>query len=74
MTEWLQSPVTKAYFERLKKEAAIRRYTAGSGGFVKGTFYESGEAYVKAMIQAEVYEACSEPSPEDILIGDDEDE
>lgn len=68
--DWINSPVTKQYFSKLLDEANIRRAIAAQGGFRKQTSYETGEAYEKAIIQAEVYEACTRVQFEDLTEDD----
>lgn len=65
--EWLQLPVTKEYFNKLMEEALVRRNIVANGGCIKTTAYETGEAYIKTLTQAEVYEICATPSVEDIM-------
>lgn len=67
ISEWLELPVSKLYFKTLLEQADIRRKIAGSGNLIKDTAYETGEVYIKAMIQAEVYEACANPTVENLL-------
>ena len=69
-TEWFNSDVTKQYFSKLLKEASIRRAIAAQGGYRKPTSYETGEAYERAITQAEVYEACTRVEFEDLIEDD----
>jgi len=70
--EWLTSPVTLQYFKVLKNEADARRFMVGSGQCKRDTMYETGEAYIRVLTQAEVYDACAAPTVEDILEEDNE--
>jgi len=67
VTEWFELPVTKAYFERLKKEGSLRRMLLATGQVRANTAQETGEAYKVALAMAEVYEHCAAPTVEDIL-------
>ena len=67
VSEWFDSPVTKEYFNILKQEAILRRESAAYGSLQRDTIAATGEAYLRAMIMAEVYEACAEPTIDDIL-------